>query len=64
MHILEVLAVRSLARDSTPMPTGCQYDFSAGIWKSEQGAALALDPTFEQQTKKMDLETGEDQKGQ
>ncbi|NOT87337.1 MAG: hypothetical protein HOP03_04055 [Lysobacter sp.] len=64
MHILEMLAVSSPARDSTPMPIGCQYDFAAGIWKSEHGAILALDPAFEQQTKKMDLETGEDQKGQ
>jgi hypothetical protein len=64
MHILQALAVTSPARDSTPMPTHARYDFTAGIWKGERGEILALDPALEQQTKKMDLETGEDQKGQ
>lgn len=64
MHILQMLAMTSPARDATPMPTEAWYDFAVGVWKGEGGDVLALNPALEQQTKKMDLETGEDQKGQ
>ena len=64
MHILQRLAVTSPARVATPMPTNARYDLVMGVWKDEGGAILALDPALEQQTKKMDVETGEDQKGQ
>jgi len=64
MHILQRLAVTSPARDSTPMPMDARYDFAVGVWRGEGEAILALDPALEQHTKKMDVETGEDQKGQ
>jgi hypothetical protein len=64
MHILQRLAVTSPVRDATPMPTDARYDFASGIWKGAGGEIMAMDPALEQQTKKMDVETGEDQKGQ
>ncbi|WP_333897145.1 hypothetical protein [Brevundimonas aurantiaca] len=64
MHILQRLALRTPARDETPMPPGAHYDFADGVWVGASGEILALDPRTDQQTKKMDVETGEDQKGQ
>jgi hypothetical protein len=46
------------------MPPGAHYDFADGVWVGASGEILALDPRTDQQTKKMDVETGEDQKGQ
>mgnify|MGYP001137650856 FL=1 len=46
------------------MPTGARYDVADGVWIGVAGEILALDPRTDQQTKKMDVETGEDQKGQ
>jgi len=64
VHILQRLALRTPARDETPMPTGARYDVADGVWIGVAGEILALDPRTDQQTKKMDVETGEDQKGQ
>lgn len=64
MHILQRLAVRTPSRDEIPMPRGARYDFLGGVWRDQDEAALALDPRTDQRTKKMDVETGEDQKGQ
>lgn len=63
MHILLSRAARSPARDETPMPEGARYDVSSGLWEGDNGP-LAYDPLTETKTKKMDIETGEDQKGQ
>lgn len=46
------------------MPSGVAYDFVAGVWKDQNDFAIALDPKADRHTKKMDVETGEDQKGQ
>ena len=63
MHILRRTAVASVARDETPMPADAAYDTAIGVWRGADGP-LALDPAFERSTKKNDVETGEDQKGQ
>lgn len=64
MHILQRLAVRTPARPETPMPNGASYDVAGGFWTGAAGEPLALDPRLDRETKKMDVETGEDQKGQ
>lgn len=63
MHILLSRATRSEARDETPMPAEASYDLISGVWRGNAGL-LAYDPSTETNTKKMDIETGEDQKGQ
>ncbi|MNV89538.1 hypothetical protein D3C71_1838410 [compost metagenome] len=63
MHVLRRTAVASKARDETPMPLDATYDTVAGVWRG-RGGPLASDPAFERGTKKNDIETGEDQKGQ
>ncbi|MFP1133140.1 hypothetical protein [Asticcacaulis sp. W401b] len=45
------------------MPDHARYDLSSGLWRGDNGL-LAYDPETETNTKKMDIETGEDQKGQ
>jgi hypothetical protein len=44
------------------MPNDAKYDVALGVWQGPRGA-LTYDDAFEQTTKKMDVETGEDQKG-
>lgn len=63
MHILRRTAVATPLRDETPMPPDAKYDVGLGAWRNAD-ETLAYDPKFEQTTKKMDVETGEDQKGQ
>lgn len=63
MHILRRLALVSPARDETPLPNGARYDAALGAWRGESGL-LAYDPDTDRTTKKQDVETGEDQKGQ
>ena len=63
MHILRRTAAATPARDETPMPEGAAYDTALGVWYRASNA-LTYDSAFEQTTKKMDVETGEDQKGQ
>ncbi len=47
-------------------PSGCSYDLLVGAWRKQESGALAVELPGRQrpQTKKMDIETGEDQKGQ
>jgi hypothetical protein len=47
-------------------PPGCSYDALAGAWRDEVTGALAVELPGRQgpRTKKMDIETGEDQKGE
>jgi hypothetical protein len=63
MHILRKTAVATPVRDETPMPPKSEYDVSLGVWHGPNGA-LTYDDNFAQTTKKADVETGEDQKGQ
>lgn len=62
MHILQREAKATELRDI--LDTGdAQYDFAAGVWRSTDGLTT-FDSRYRTQTKKADLETGEDQKGQ
>jgi hypothetical protein len=62
MHILQRLAKTTpITGDLTP--ADASYDFAAGVWRGEKGL-ITFDPRRESTTKKNDLETGEDQKGQ
>ncbi|ENZ83252.1 hypothetical protein [Caulobacter vibrioides] len=63
MHVLRGYALESVARDETPLPTGARYDVGLGAWRGEKGL-LAYDAMTDRLTKKHDIETGEDQKGQ
>lgn len=63
MHILRSRAIESDARDQTPMPKDATYDVALGAWHGKSGY-LAYDPDTDRTTKKQDIETGEDQKGQ
>lgn len=62
MHILYRLA-KTTALNNNVLPEGAQYDFVAGVWQRD-GKVIALDPNNKVTTKKNDIETGEDQKGQ
>lgn len=62
MHILERRAKASALRSNSAPRDGI-YDFAAGVWRGPSGL-LAYDPAIDQMSKKNDLETGEDQKGQ
>lgn len=63
MHILRSRAHESAARDETPMLPDAKYDVALGAWRGDSGL-LAYDPANDRETKKQDVETGEDQKGQ
>ncbi len=62
MHILHRLA-KTTPLNSNRLPDGADYDFVAGVWRRD-GQVIALDPENQVTTKKADVETGEDQKGQ
>lgn len=57
------MAVASPVRETTPLPEGAEYDGALGAWRGAAGF-LAYDPDTDRTTKKQDVETGEDQKGQ
>lgn len=66
MHILLQLANRYRRPSAPPAPVGCVYDPVVGAWRSgsltgQLLVELANRPPL--QTKKQDVETGEDQKG-
>jgi hypothetical protein len=63
MHPLRKNAVASPRRDHPPLPDDARFDSVAGVWRTERGL-LADDKEFDRTSKKMDLETGEDEKGQ
>ncbi|WCK21760.1 hypothetical protein [Agrobacterium tumefaciens] len=63
MHILRTTALGSTVRDETPMPEGAKYDVTLGAWRGDKGL-LAYDADTDRVSKKQDVETGEDQKGQ
>ncbi|QNH75701.1 hypothetical protein GGD92_25530 [Pseudomonas protegens] len=62
MHILQRKAKTTEHRDISG-PEDATYDFDSGVWRNEAGL-VAYDPRHAQSTKKNDIETGEDQKGQ
>ena len=62
MHVLYRLA-KTTPLNSNQLPEGADYDFVTGVWMRD-GQVIALDPENQVTTKKADVETGEDQKGQ
>lgn len=62
MHILQMKAKKSQANGSC-YPEAATYDFEAGAWINEEGM-VAFQEGSELATKKNDIETGEDQKGE
>jgi len=63
MHPLLRTTRRSRFDSSTGQPQNAAYDFSSGTWSGANGL-LCDDPDHIPQSKKHDMETGEDQKGQ
>lgn len=63
MHILRSKALGSVSRDAPPMPQDAHYDPVLGAWRGGD-ALLAYDADATRNSKKHDVETGEDQKGQ
>jgi hypothetical protein len=63
MHILRKLA-KSTRINTQPNLTGARYDVLGGAWKNSDGGLSADDRDKERTTKKNDVETGEDLKGQ
>ena len=46
-------------------PANCSYDEVSGYWKTHDGNAAIMSESFRAgETKKCDIETGEDQKGE
>lgn len=46
-------------------PADCIYDEASGYWKTHEGNAAIMSDSFHAgETKKCDIETGEDQKGE
>ena len=62
-HLLLKTSKRSRRRETPDLPPGAQYDVRFGMWTME-GTLLAKLPILQRATKKADIETGEDQKGQ
>ncbi len=63
MHPLLALARRTPINERAVRPTEATYDFVSGLWYGK-GGPLADNPDELPSTKKFDVETGEDQKGQ
>ncbi|CDZ68049.1 Hypothetical protein NGAL_HAMBI2605_63320 [Neorhizobium galegae bv. orientalis] len=62
MHILQTKAKKFQA-NGTGQPENANYDFAAGVWRNKEGL-VAFQTGNEPVSKKNDLETGEDQKGE
>lgn len=63
MHPLMQTTRRTAADPELGRPNDAAYDFSSGMWTGSKGP-LCDDPEHIPQSKKNDMETGEDQKGQ
>jgi hypothetical protein len=63
-HILLELATRKPFCQLPPMPDGALYESEAGCWTVKGNPLVKLSTFQSQQTKKCDLETGEDMKGE
>jgi hypothetical protein len=66
LHPLLARAQRYRRGQVDLQPPGCSYDALAGAWRDMATGALAVELPGRQgpRTKKMDIETGEDQKGE
>ncbi|BCH19975.1 hypothetical protein [Mesorhizobium sp. L-2-11] len=62
MHILQAKAKKCQA-NGNGQPKDATYDFMAGVWRNHKGL-VAFQDGNSAVTKKNDLETGEDQKGE
>lgn len=62
MHILQRKA-KATKLNGNGLPLDATYDTERGLWNNKSGI-LSFDPQNEMTTKKNDLETGEDQKGE
>lgn len=63
MHALIRTTRRTLAQPNGVRPSNARYEFTKGLWIGPDGP-LYRDPDQMPQSKKADIETGEDQKGQ
>ena len=63
MHPLMRTTRRTTAQPDGVRPEGATYDFHQGMWLRPDGP-LCDSPDCMSTTKKADIETGEDQKGQ
>jgi hypothetical protein len=63
-HILLSTATRKPFQKEPTLPAGAQYDIAAGCWMLEGSPLVSSDALGAPSTKKNDLETGEDQKGE
>lgn len=66
LHPLLARAQRYQRERVDLQPPGCSYDALAGAWRDHATGALAVELPGRQgpHTKKADIETGEDQKGE
>lgn len=64
-HVLiENSTTFSTSKERKPIFEG-QYDTSKGYWTKQDGSAIILDKDFkDDNSKKCDIETGEDKKGE
>ncbi|OWV28034.1 hypothetical protein [Halomonas campaniensis] len=64
-HVLITLAKRKPYEVVPNMPEGCSYDYDRGLWTKSNEVLVSHSSEFGVQvTKKCDVETGEDQKGE
>ena len=64
-HLLIKLAKRKPFHQSPEMPSGSSYNHMRGLWIKNENPLISHNSEFGvQATKKCDMETGEDQKGE
>lgn len=64
-HLLIEFAKRKPFQQTPDMPEGSEFDHTRGIWMYENKPLVSHSSKFgTQATKKCDMETGEDQKGE
>jgi hypothetical protein len=63
VHILLKFAKRGPFREVPELPPNACYDSLSGLWTID-GQFMAKMPDLDRSTKKFDIETGEDRKGQ
>lgn len=65
-HLLLQKAYKFEKSSNNPAPSGCEYDFGLGVWIiKETGEIMAETPKIQGlETKKNDIETGEDLKSE
>lgn len=65
-HILIEKTKKYSIPEQNPIPKGCTYNEQKGFWveNSSNNAMMKIDDPQKPTTKKCDIETGEDQKGE